>query len=90
MQRLKTHDNPSVLTLDPAVAVEYGIKEINAVALLGIVLSQPVDEGTAYVPHRGSDEVKEVLAFVADLFERAVVLKLADVDPLRELFFIFP
>jgi hypothetical protein len=55
-----------------------------------IVLTQPVDEGTAYIPHRSGDEVKAVLAFVADLFERTVVLELADVDPLRELFFFFP
>ncbi len=83
MQRFESDDDPSVVTLDPAMAVEYGVKEIDAVTLLGVVLAQPVDEGTACVPHRGGDEVEEVLAFVADLFEGAVVLESADVDPFR-------
>ncbi len=89
MQRFKAHDNPSVVTLDPTVAVEYGIKQIDAVALLGIVLTQPVDEGTTYVPHRSGNKVEEVLALVVDLFERAIILKLADINPLRELFLLF-
>ena len=46
-------------------------------------IEQPVDEGTACVPHRGGDEVEEALAFVVDLFEGAVVLESADVDPFR-------
>jgi hypothetical protein len=65
-------------------------KKIGAVALLGIVLTQPVDDHAEYIPHRDGDEVKEVFAFVADLFERTVVLELTDIDPLRELFFLFP
>ena len=69
MQRFEANDDPLVVTLDPAVAVEYGIKEIDPVALLGVVLAQPVDEGTAYIPHRGGDEIEEVFAFVVDLFE---------------------
>jgi hypothetical protein len=64
-------------------------KKIDAVALLDIVLTQPIDNRAAYIPHRDGDEVKEVFAFVADLFERTVVLELADVDPLRELFSFF-
>ncbi len=78
-----------VVAFDPAVAVEYGIKEINSVALLGIELAQPVDEGAPYVPHRGGDEVEEIFTFVVDLLEGSVVLELADVDPLRELFLLF-
>ena len=64
MQRFESHDDPSVVALDPTVAVEDGVKNIDAVALLGVVLAQPVDEGAPYVPHRGGDEVEEVLAEV--------------------------
>ena len=51
------------------MAVEYGIEQIDPVALLGVVLAQPVDEGAAYIPYRGGDEIEEVFAFVVDLFE---------------------
>jgi hypothetical protein len=62
------------------VVVEDGIEEVHPVAVFGVALGEPIDELAAGIPDRGGNEVEEVLAFVVDGLEGAVIGQASDVD----------
>lgn len=46
---------------------------------------EPVDELAARIPDRGADEVEQVLAFVVDPLERALIGQARNINALRQL-----
>jgi hypothetical protein len=65
--------------------MEDGVEQVHPIALFGVAVLEPIDELAARIPDRGGAEVEQVLAFIIDRLECAVVGQPGDIDALGEL-----
>jgi hypothetical protein len=67
------------------MTVEDRVEQIDPIAVFGVDRFKPIDELATGIPDRGGDEVEQVLAFVVDRFEGAIIGQRGDIDAFGEL-----